>query len=62
VSVIIILVNPGVNYLHWLPVIVPLSVFNAAAYYYPGGRWFPLLLHWMVFVFVIALNYGIPGK
>jgi hypothetical protein len=62
VSVIIILVNPGINYLHWLPVIVPLSVFHAAAYYYPNGRWFPLLLHWMVFVFVIALNYGIPGK
>jgi len=62
VSVIIILVNPGANYLHWLPVIVPLCVFHAAAYYYPGGRWFPLLLHWMVFVFAIALNYGIPGK
>jgi hypothetical protein len=62
VCVIIILVNPGPNYLHWLPVVVPLSVFHAAAYYYPNGRWFPLLLHWMVFVFVIALNYGIPGK
>jgi len=62
VSVIIILVNPGANYLHWLPVIVPLCVFHAAAFYYPGGRWFPLLLHWMVFVFAIALNYGIPGR
>jgi hypothetical protein len=60
VSVVIILVNPGLNYLHWLPVVVPLAVFHAAAYYYPGGRWFPLLLHWMVFAFVIMLNYGIP--
>ncbi|MBS1566605.1 MAG: hypothetical protein JST39_19635 [Bacteroidetes bacterium] len=59
VSVVIILVNPGVNYLHWLPVIVPLSVFNAAAYYYPNGRWFPLLLHWIVFLFAIALNYNV---
>ena len=43
VSVLIILVNPGNNYLHWLPVVLPLAAFHGAAYYYPTGRWFPLL-------------------
>lgn len=57
VTVLIILVNPGNNYLHWLPVVLPLAAFHAAAYYYPSGRWFPLLMHWVIFAFVIMLNY-----
>lgn len=58
VSVLIILVNPGnSSYLHWLPVVLPLAAFHAAAYYYPAGRWFPLLMHWVIFAFVIMLNY-----
>jgi hypothetical protein len=59
VAVLIILVNPGNNYLHWLPVVVPLAVFHAAAYYYLPGRWAPLLLHWAIFGFVMALNYTV---
>jgi len=59
VSILIILLNPGTNYLHWLPVVVPLSIFHAAAYYYLPGRWFPPLLHWVIFAFVIMLNYTV---
>ena len=59
VSVLIILVNPGNNYLHWLPVVLPLAAFHGAAYYYPNGRWFPLLMHWVIFAFVIMLNYTV---
>jgi hypothetical protein len=59
VSVLIILVNPGNNYLHWLPVVVPLAAFHAAAYYYLPGRWFSLLLHWVMFGFIILLNYSV---
>lgn len=60
VCVLIILVNPGNNtYLHWLPVVLPLAAFHAAAYYYPTGRWFPLLMHWVIFAFVVMLNYKI---
>lgn len=61
VSVLIILLNPGTNYLHWLPVVVPLSIFHAAAYYYLPGRWFPSLMHWVIFAFVIMLNYTAHG-
>jgi hypothetical protein len=59
VSVLIIVVNPGNNYLHWLPVIVPLSAFHAAAWYYLPGKWFPLLLHWMMAGFIVMLNYTV---
>lgn len=59
VSVLIILLNPGTNYLNWLPVVVPLSAFHAAAYYYIPGRWFAALLHWVVFAFAIMLNYSV---
>jgi hypothetical protein len=59
VSVLIILVNPGNNYLHWLPVVLPLAAFHAAAYYFPSKRWAPLLLHWVIFAFVIVLNYSL---
>jgi hypothetical protein len=59
VAVLIILVNPGTNYLHWLPVVVPLAAFHAAAYYYPDGKWFPVLMHWIIFAFVILLNYSL---
>jgi hypothetical protein len=59
VSVLIILLNPGNNYLHWLPVVVPLATFHAAAYYYLPGRLFPSLLHWVIFAFAIMLNYTV---
>ena len=59
VSVLIILVNPGTNYLHWLPVVVPLSVFHAAAWYYPTGKWFPVTMHWIIFAFAVLLNYTV---
>ncbi len=59
VSVLIIMLNPGTNYLHWLPVVVPLAAFHAAAYYYLPGRWFPSLLHWIIFAFAIMLNYSV---
>ncbi len=59
VTVLIFLVNPGNNYLHWLPVVLPLALFHAAAYYYLPGKWFPVLLHWVIFAFVIMLHYTV---
>lgn len=58
VSVLIIMLNPGSNYLSWLPAVVPLAAFHGAAYYYLPGRWFPSLLHWVIFAFAIVLNYA----
>ncbi len=59
ISLLIILINPGNNYVPWLVIIVPLSVFHAATYFYLSARWPALLLHWVCFAFVIMLNYSI---
>jgi len=36
---------------------VPITAFHAAAYYYSTPRWIPQLLHWVIFAFIIMLQY-----
>lgn len=57
VGLIIILVNPGNTYQHWMLSCVPIACFHAATYYYPDKKAFPLILHWLVFAFCIVVNY-----
>ncbi|HEY8396335.1 MAG TPA: hypothetical protein VIK80_00255 [Flavihumibacter sp.] len=57
VGLLVILVNPGENYQHWMLSIIPIACFHAAAYFYPERRMFPLILHWILFAFAIAANY-----
>lgn len=57
ISTLIILVNGGNNYVNWLLCAVPLTAFHAATYYFPRGRIFPPLLHWIVFIYAIYVNY-----
>lgn len=57
VGLIVILVNPGENYQHWMLSVIPIACFHAAAFYYPDRKLFPLILHWILFAFVVAANY-----
>lgn len=57
VGLLIILVNPGNNYQHWLLSSIPIATFHAATYFYPVNRVFPLILHWLMFAFAIIVNY-----
>lgn len=57
ISTLIILVNGGNNYVNWLLCAVPLTAFHAATYYFPPGRIFPPLLHWILFIYAIYVNY-----
>ncbi|MDR3715251.1 MAG: DUF6427 family protein [Puia sp.] len=57
VAVIIILINRANSYENWIVTAVPFAAFHAAAYYYPTKKTFPLLLHWVSFAYVIAMNY-----
>lgn len=57
ISTLIILVNGDNVYVNWLLCAVPLTAFHAAAYYFPGGRIFPPLLHWVLFFYAIYVNY-----
>lgn len=58
ISLFIILVNGGINYVNWAFGILPLASFHAAAYYYPEKRIFPNLLHWLTFGYAIFICYG----
>jgi hypothetical protein len=57
ISLFIILVNGGINYVNWAFGIMPLASFHAAAYYYPEKRLFPLILHWLTFGYAIFICY-----
>lgn len=59
VSLLIILFNPGTTYLHWMLIVVPITAFHAATYFYINARWFALLLHWVIFAFAVLLNYAV---
>jgi hypothetical protein len=57
VSMLIIMANGGNNYVNWLLCAVPLTAFHAAAYFYPRGRVFPLVLHWIIFGWAVYIGY-----
>jgi hypothetical protein len=57
VSMLIIVANGGNNYVNWLLCVVPLTAFHAAAYFYPSGRIFPLIMHWIIFGYAIYVGY-----
>jgi hypothetical protein len=56
-SLLIIVILRGQNYLHWMLIAVPICTFHAAAYYYIPKRSFALILHWVIFIYCIVLNY-----
>ena len=57
VATLIILVDGGNNYVNWMLCVVPIAAFHAAAYYFPANKVFPLVMHWIVFLYAIYLNY-----
>jgi hypothetical protein len=57
VALIIVLLNPGNSFVPWIFLAIPLAAFQAAAFNYLQGKWFVLLLHWVIVGFVIALQY-----
>lgn len=58
ISMLIILVNGGDEYVNWIACLIPLSAFHAAAYYYPDKRKFPIVMHWVVFLYAVFVNYA----
>ncbi len=59
ISMFIILVNGGVNYVNWMFGLMPLAAFHAATYYYPKNKVIPVVLHWVTFLYVIYLVYWV---
>jgi hypothetical protein len=59
VAVIIILINRVNSYENWIIMAVPFAAFHAAAYYYPTRNTGPLILHWLIVVYILFMNYFI---
>jgi Family of unknown function (DUF6427) len=57
VSMLIIMANGGNNYVNWMLCAVPLTAFHAAAYFYPSGKLFPAVMHWIIFGYAIYIGY-----
>lgn len=57
VALFVPFINATHTFDYWILCAVPLSAFLGAAFLYPAKNWFPLLLHWLMVAFVIAINY-----
>ncbi|HMX36387.1 MAG TPA: hypothetical protein PKA94_03835, partial [Ferruginibacter sp.] len=57
VALFVPFINATHTFEYWILCAVPLSAFLGAAFLYPAKGWFPLLLHWLLVAFVIAINY-----
>lgn len=59
VAVFVPFVNATHDFDYWILCAIPLSTLLGAAFLYPARNVFPLVLHWLMVLFVIALNYFI---
>ena len=57
VAVFVPFVNATHTFEYWILCAVPLSAILGAAFLYPSKKWIPLVLHWLMVAFVIAISY-----
>ena len=57
IAVFIPFINASHSFVDWILCAVPVAVISAAGFLYPGKKWFPLILHWLMVAFVIAFNF-----
>ena len=57
VAVFVPFVNATHTFEYWILCAVPLSAILGAAFLYPGKKWFPWILHWLLVAFVIIISY-----
>ena len=57
VALFVPFVNATYTFNYWILCAVPLSAFLGAAFLYPAKNWFPVILHWIIVVFVVVISY-----
>jgi Family of unknown function (DUF6427) len=57
VAVFVPFINATHTFEYWILCAVPVAVFLGAAFLYPTKKTIPLVLHWLMVAFVIAINY-----
>lgn len=56
-AVLIPFINATHTFEYWILCAVPLSALLGAAFLYPNKKMFPLIVHWLMVAFVIAISY-----
>lgn len=57
VAAVVSFINAGTNLSSLILLALPLSPVIAAAFFYPRKRWFPVMLHWAMFIVYTAVNF-----
>ncbi|MEO6229945.1 MAG: DUF6427 family protein [Ferruginibacter sp.] len=57
IALFIPFINDSHSFVYWILSAVPIAVIVGAGFLYPSRKWFPLVLHWIMVAFVIALTY-----
>ncbi len=57
VAVLVPFINATHTFEYWILLAVPLSALLGAAFLYPNKKIIPLVLHWVMVAFVIAISY-----
>ncbi len=62
VAIFIPFINATYTFNYWILCAVPLSTLMGAAFFYPTKKIVPLIVHWVMVAFVIAINYFISSS
>lgn len=57
ISFIVPFLNMKSGFLYWLPAVIPFSAIAAAAYLYPGRKWFSIVSHWGMIILSVIIGY-----
>lgn len=57
IALFIPFINASHSFVYWILSAIPIAIITGAGFLYPTKKWFPLVLHWMIVAFVIALGY-----
>ena len=57
ISLFIPFINASHSFVYWILCAIPIAVIAAAGFLYPTNKWFPLVLHWIMVAFVVAIHF-----
>lgn len=50
-------INATHTFQYWILCAVPLSAIMGAAFFYPERKWFPLIMQWLMVIYVVVFSY-----
>jgi hypothetical protein len=58
-AILVPFLNAGNSFENWVIAAIPFAAFHACAYLYPPKRIYPLIMFWLVLIFIIAYQYSV---